>query len=398
MKVLVLNCGSSSVKFKLFDMAGERALAGGVAEQIGESGGHLSVKMIQSDGSEDAQKLDRAIADHAAAIALIEDVLHASGVLSGPADVNAVGHRVVHGGEKFQASTRIDEQVVDTIRELSHLAPLHNPANLVGIDATLRHYPGVPQVAVFDTAFHQTMPPHAYHYAIAEKLYRDHDMRRYGFHGTSHRFVTHEAAAFLGKPVDEVNLIVLHLGNGASAAAISNGQSIDTSMGMTPLEGLVMGTRCGDLDPAMILHMLNLGFSVEDVDNLLNRESGLKGVCGSNDMRDVLEACDQGSASAKLALEIYGYRIRKYIGAYTAVLGRVDALVFTAGIGENAPPVREQVCQGLAGLGIELDAKRNTARAAGTRVISGDAARVPVLVVPTNEELEIARQTVRVIG
>lgn len=397
MNVLVLNCGSSSVKFKLFDMTDERERAGGVAEQIGESAGCLSVRLIRNDGSEDKQKRDHKITDHADAISMIEQVLRESGMLTDATDVNAIGHRVVHGGEKFQDSTRINEQVVQTIRELSHLAPLHNPANLVGIEATLRRYPDAPQVAVFDTAFHQTMPAHAYRYAIADALYREQGIRRYGFHGTSHRFVTHEAAAFLGKPLNQTNLIVLHLGNGASTAAICGGQSIDTSMGLTPLEGLVMGTRCGDLDPAIIIHLQSLGYSQNQVDNLLNRESGLKGICGNNDMRDVLQARDEGSATAKLALEIYCYRIRKYIGAYAAVLGCVDAVVFTAGIGENAPPIREQVCSRLTSLGMDIDSARNTAKTSGIRVISSDKAPVPVLVVPTNEELEIARQTVRVI-
>lgn len=398
MNVLVLNCGSSSVKFKLFDMAQYRELAGGVAEQIGESVGRLSVALTDAQGEEAEQQREQAIADHGAAIAMIEQILRESRLLAGPEDVGAIGHRVVHGGEKFQESTRIDQEVVEAIRELSHLAPLHNPANLVGIEATLQHYPNAAQVAVFDTAFHQSMPPHAYHYAIADALYREHSIRRYGFHGTSHRFVTHEAAAYLGKQIDDVNLIVLHLGNGASAAAIRGGKSVDTSMGLTPLEGLVMGTRCGDLDPAIIFHLHSLGHSVDDIDDMLNRASGLKGICGSNDMRDVLEARDEGSKQAELALEIYCYRIRKYIGAYTAVLGRVDGIVFTAGIGENAPPIREQVCASLNGMGIELDAQRNAVRNHDVRTISSDDSTVPVLVVPTNEELEIARQTMQIVG
>lgn len=398
MKVLVLNCGSSSVKFRLFRMPEAEELAGGVAEQIGEAASRLSARCVDNNGTIAKEMIDRPIADHGEAVTMIEQMLKECGQIDETERLGAIGHRVVHGGERFQESTRINESVLETIRELSHLAPLHNPANLIGIEATLKHYPEVPQVAVFDTAFHQTMPRHAYRYAIAQKLYRKHAIRRYGFHGSSHRYVAGETAKFLGKPLDQTNLIVLHLGNGASTAAIKNGQSVDTSMGFTPLEGLVMGTRSGDLDPAIIFHLNNLGYGIDEIDEMLNRESGLKGICGSNDMRDVMQASIQGSGPATLALEIYCYRIRKYIGAYIAVLGDVDAIVFTAGVGENAPAIRAKSCEGLEHLGISVDADLNEAIDRQIHSISSTESKIKVLVAPTNEELEIARQTVDLVA
>lgn len=310
----------------------------------------------------------------------------------------AVGHRVVQGGARFFEPTVITELVKINIDELSVLAPLHNPANLAGIVAAERAFPSVPHVAVFDTAFHQTMPPAAYTYAIDAEVAARHRVRRYGFHGTSHQYVSRAAAAFLGRPVEDLKLIVLHLGNGASACAVDGGRSVETSMGMTPLEGLVMGTRSGDLDPAVLLHLQRrAGLDVAGVDDLLNKRSGILGLGGHGDMRDLVAAAESGDARAELALEVYCHRIRSYVGAYAAQLGRLDAVVFTAGVGENAAPVRARALAGLEWFGIEVDAERNAARG-GARRISPDGARVEVLVVPTDEELEIARQTVEVVG
>lgn len=319
-------------------------------------------------------------------------------MLRADADLAGVGHRVVHGGEAFQAPTRITTQVVARIRSLIPLAPLHNPANLTGIEVAMRRFPRIPHVAVFDTAFHQSMPPEAYRYALPEAWYRDHQVRRYGFHGTSHAWVTRRAAELLGRPLDQLNLITLHLGNGASAAAIGGGRSLDTSMGLTPLEGLMMGTRSGDIDPAIPNFVGNtLGLSNEAVDRALNRDSGLKGICGVNDMREVLARAGSGDPNARLARDMYCYRAKKYIGAYCAVLGRVDALVFTAGIGEHSPDIRAGICAGLEGMGIRLDEERNGQRLEDARAIHRDDSRVAVLVIPTDEELEIARQTRAVI-
>jgi acetate kinase len=364
--------------------------------------------------------------DHRTAFAAIATAMRETGVMEDVARVDGIGHRVVHGGERFQAPTRIDADVVAAIRALIPLAPLHNPANLLGIEVCLESFLKVPQVAVFDTAFHQTMPPHAYRYALPHSLYTDHAVRRYGFHGTSHAYVAKRTAQHFGSSLDRLNLITLHLGNGASAAAIEGGRCIDTSMGMTPLEGLVMGTRCGDIDPALVFYIGRAtGMDPATVEALLNKESGLKGLCGANDMREVLKRMDAGDAPARLAFEVYCYRIRKYIGAYCAVLGRVDAIVFTAGVGENAPAVRAQVCADLTALGVRLDANRNAAvRGAASEtasaitpttgrtseanrasvsprgprldpigeIHSADSA-VKLLVVRTNEELEIAEQT-----
>ena len=310
----------------------------------------------------------------------------------------AVGHRVVHGGSRFADPALVDDALIEEVRKLVPLAPLHNAANLEGLRVARRLFPDVPQAAVFDTAFHQTMPPVAYTYAVPRTWREEHRIRRYGFHGTSHAFVSREAARLLGRPVDETNLIVLHLGNGASAAAIRGGQSVDTSMGFTPLEGLVMGTRSGDLDPAVHAHLCReLGWSIDAVDNALNRDSGLKGLTGHTDFREVLALRAQGDEAARLAFDVYAYRIRKYVGAYLAVLGTVDAVVFTAGVGQHSPELRASSLAGLELLGIEIDQARNTEPLHGPRAISTDVSRVQVLVVPTNEEWEIARQALAVI-
>jgi acetate kinase len=375
--VLVLNTGSSSIKYQLFDMGDRSVLTSGLVERIGEAGSQ--------------------VADHRQGFASSFEALESSGGLRDP--LAGIGHRVVHGGERFSAPALIDQQVVEAIREQVPLAPLHNPSNLLGIQVALAAFPATPQVAVFDTAFHRTMPPRAWRYALPRDLADRLRIRRYGFHGTSHAYVSRKAAEHLGRPASELNLITLHLGNGASAAAVAGGRCIDTSMGLTPLEGLVMGTRSGDLDPAVVFYLhREAGLSVDDIDDLLNKRSGMLGLAGANDMREVARLVAAGDQAAAEALDVYCYRIRKYAGAYAAALGRLDALVFTAGIGENNDTVRAGVCQGLEGLGVKLHAKRNKARNSRARTISADDSAVAVLVVPTNEELEIAEQTLAVVG
>ncbi|MFC1412202.1 acetate kinase [Streptacidiphilus sp. N1-12] len=376
-RVLVLNSGSSSVKYQLIDMADGARLGSGLVERIG--GGEVP--------------------DHTAALDLVAEQLAANGTgLDSPA-LAAVGHRVVHGGTRFTAPTLITDEVLQAVRELVPLAPLHNPANITGIETTRKLRPDLPQVAVFDTAFHATLPESAARYAIDTATADRYSVRRYGFHGTSHQYVSRRAAQLLGKSPESVNVIVLHLGNGASAAAVAGGVCVDTSMGLTPLEGLVMGTRSGDLDPAVLLHLHRVGgLSVDEIDDLLNRRSGLAGLCGDNDMREVTRRLDQGDPQAKLAFDIYVHRLRKYVGGYYAVLGRVDAVVFTAGVGENAVPVRAAAMAGLEALGIELDPARNSARSREPRLVSREGSRVAVAVVPTDEELEIARQTFSLVS
>lgn len=400
MKVLVLNSGSSSIKYQLFDRNGLAVLASGIVERIGESQGHILHKVMGA-GSDDGKIIRRSVqvADHRHGFELMGQMLSETGAIRHTSELAGMGHRVVHGGEKFHEPVIITEEVMETIRGLVPLAPLHNPANLTGIQLAREYAPAVRQVAVFDTAFHQTIPQHAYLYALPRSLYEKLHVRRYGFHGTSHFFVAKEAAAHLGSSFDQTNLITLHLGNGASMAAVTNGRCVDTSMGMTPLEGLIMGTRCGDLDPAIIFYLAReTGMGLPELDALLNHESGLKGICGDNDMRRIAERAVQGDGHAGLALDMFCYRIRKYIGSYLAVLGRVDALVFTGGIGENAAIVREKVCSDLAGLGIDIDREKNLATTKGVREVQHDGNNVKVLVIPTNEELEIARQTIDVLS
>ena len=321
-----------------------------------------------------------------------------SGCLQHSEDLIGIGHRVVHGGEAFTQPTAINEAVLAKLAEFIPLAPLHNPANLKGIEVALQLCPRVPQVAVFDTAFHQTLPPYAFHYPLPYSLYETHHVRRYGFHGTSHHYVATQAAAYLGRPLEQLNLITLHLGNGASATAIQGGHSVDTSMGMTPLEGLMMGTRCGDIDPFLPFYLTEaLGKSAAEVEAMLNKDSGLKGLCGANDMREIRCLARAGDSRAQLAIEMYGYRIKKYLGAYCAILGRVDALVFTGGIGENDGETRQQACASLAHLGIVIDEERNRGTARQPMAIHREGAAIPVLVIPTDEELAIARQTLALI-
>ena len=372
--VLVLNAGSSSLKYQLLDMADRSVAASGLVERIG--------------GAE--------VPDHAAALERALADLGRSGALT-TAPV-AVGHRVVHGGDRFSGPTVVDDDVLDRIRALVPLAPLHNPANIAGIEVARGRYPDVPQVAVFDTAFHATMPPRAWRYALPRELADRLGVRRYGFHGTSHAYVARRAGEHLGRPLEDLDLVTLHLGNGCSAAAVAGGRCIDTSMGLTPLGGLVMGTRSGDLDPGVVTHLHREGgLTVDEIDTLLNKRSGLTGLAGSNDLREVHAAADAGDADAAEALDVFCYRIRCTVGAYAAALGRLDAMVFTAGVGENDADVRARVCGGLAGFGVQLDAARNTARSRGTRTVSADGSAVAVLVVPTNEELEIAEQTLSAV-
>ncbi|MEO6827713.1 MAG: acetate kinase [Microbacteriaceae bacterium] len=402
-EILVVNSGSSSFKYQLIEMETERTLASGLVERIGEVSGHC-IHRAGARGSADASTAPSAfertlaIPDHTAGFRVMLDAFGEHGPSLDRHPPIAVGHRVVHGGKRFFEPTMITPRVKVDIQDLSELAPLHNPANLQGIEAAEEAFPDLPHVAVFDTAFHQTLPPAAYTYAIDADLAERYRVRRYGFHGTSHKFVSEAAAAFLRRPLTELKQIVLHLGNGASACAVDGGISVETSMGMTPLEGLVMGTRSGDVDPAVLLHLhRKAGLDVDDFDELLNRRSGLLGLSGRRDMRDVTDAAGSGDDAAQLTLDVYVHRLKQYIGGYYAQLGRLDAIVFTAGVGENSAVVRAGALAGLEELGIRLDPERNEAASRAIRVISADDSRVSVLVVPTDEELEIARQTLAVV-
>jgi acetate kinase len=403
MKILVINSGSSSIKYSLFDMDQRTTLATGLVEKIGEASSrikHTIPAQAGTAGTEVAHEL--VVVDHRQGLALMADLLmdQAVGVIQSPVEIAAIGHRVVHGGERFSQPTVITAEVQETIKSLIPLAPLHNPANLTGIEVAIELFPQATQVAVFDTAFHQTMPPQAYRYAIPNQLYEEHSIRSYGFHGTSHLYVTNQAIDYLGKAAAETNLITAHLGNGCSITAVRGGQSVDSSMGFSPLAGLIMGTRSGDIDPAIPFFLgTNLGMSFAEIDKLLNKQSGLLGLTGQNDLRDIEERQAQGDAEAQLALEMYAYRIKKYIGAYFAVLGRVDALVFTAGVGQHSDVIRGLVCTGLENLGIALDQEKNLAGPkSSTTEIQTTGSPVKVLIISTNEELEIANQAVDVIS
>jgi acetate kinase len=394
MRVLVINAGSSSIKYRLFDMEEEHAIAAGALERIGFPQAKYDHRAWHEDGTESCGSEVRSVEDHHAALGWIVEVLEADGLLANGMGIDAIGHRVVHGGERFAEPARIDAEVIEALETVAPLAPLHNPANLMGIRVAAELAPEVPQVAVFDTAFHQTLPPRAYRYAIPERLYREHGVRRYGFHGTSHQFIAGAAADWLGRPLESLRLITLHLGNGASAAAIDHGRCVDTSMGMTPLEGLVMGTRSGDIDPAIPYYLVRQGWSWQETEQLLNQSSGLKGITGSADLREIEARADQGDAEARFAVELMGYRLRKYIGAYLAVLGGLDALVFSGGIGEHSARVRAAATEGLAHLGIEIDAEHNTHTSANeVCAIEAHGRDIALLVIPTDEELAIARQT-----
>jgi acetate kinase len=383
MLVLVINSGSSSLKYQVRDVAAGSILTDGLIERIGMSNGG------QGDGEVVGP------ADHAEALEQVDAAIHE---VLGDRELDAVGHRVVHGGERFGEPVLINNEITRAIERLNPLAPLHNPANVLGIRAIAKKWPDMPQVAVFDTAFHRTLPEHAWRYAVPDELYTNHGIRRYGFHGTSHEYVTHRAAALLDLPADEFDGVIAHLGNGASVTAIRGGKSVDTSMGFTPLEGLVMGTRSGDLDPSILVFLARVGWNAEDLDTMLNRESGLKGLAGNNDMRSVVEASEAGDPKAAVALAVASYRLAKYIGGYHVAVGGAKALVFTAGIGENSHQFRALVGERLSALGIELDAGLNSERSKEPRMISSASSAIPVLVVPTDEERAIAESTAAVVG
>ena len=397
MKVLVINAGSSSLKYQLFDMTDERVLAKGLCERIGIDG-HITHKP-QLEGKQ-VFDADVSLPDHAAAIALMMEKMMCPecGVISDASEISAVGHRVVHGGEHFSASSLVTEQVLQAIEDCIPLAPLHNPANITGITACKTVLGDIPQVAVFDTAFHQTMPEQAYTYAIPHKYYDEYKVRRYGFHGTSHSYVADRAAKMLGKPIDELKLISCHMGNGSSVCAIDSGKSVDTSMGFTPLAGLPMGTRSGDIDAGILAFLADKEeLDIAELVNILNKKSGVLGVSGvSSDFRDLEKASAEGNPRAKLALDLFHYSVSKLIGAYAVAMGGVDAVIFTAGIGENGVDDREAICKNLGVLGIEMDTEKNKVRGKETDA-SALGSRGKVLIIPTNEELVIARDTVSIV-
>lgn len=397
MKVLVVNCGSSSLKYQMIDMTDESVLAKGLVERIGIEG---SVLKHEKDG-QDKISIEKPMKDHKDAIGLVLEVLvdEKNGVIKDMSEINAVGHRVVHAGEKYSGSVLITDDVIKALEDCIELAPLHNPPNIMGIKACQQLMPNTPMVGVFDTAFHQTMPPVSYLYSLPYEYYEKYKIRRYGFHGTSHRYVAQRAAEMLGKNIDEVNLISCHLGNGSSVTAIKNGQSLDTTMGFTPLEGLTMGTRCGDIDPAIIKYVMEKeGLDTFGIDNILQKKSGVLGISGvSSDFRDIEESADQGDDRAQIALEIFAMKVKKYIGAYLAEMNGADAIIFTAGIGENAIGMRSNICKDLDFLGIKMDEEKNNIRGKET-IVSSDDSKVKILVVPTNEELMIAIDTAEIVN
>ena len=397
MKILVINCGSSSLKYQLIDMQNEEVIAKGLAERIGIEGSVLKHQPKNSDKI----TIERPMPTHKEALQTLVDALTDKnyGVIKDMGEIAAVGHRVVHAGEKFAYSVMLDDDVMGALKECIEIAPLHNPPNIMGIEACRQIMPNVPMVGVFDTAFHQTMPKEAYIYAIPYEYYEKYKIRRYGFHGTSHKYVSERAAEMLGKPLEQLKLITCHLGNGASIAAVKHGKSVETSMGFTPLEGLAMGTRSGDIDPAIIKYLSEKeNMSVAKVDEMLNKKSGVLGISGvSSDFRDVEDAADNGNERAKLALDVYVHKVKKYIGAYAAIMNGADAIIFTAGLGENSDLIRSAVCKDMSFLGIELDEAKNKVR--GKEVdLSKAGSKVKVLLVPTNEELMIARDTKKIIS
>jgi acetate kinase len=397
MKVLVLNSGSSSIKYQFIETTTHQVLAKGQVERIGMDDAVLS--HVRIDG--DTVKFSAEILDHNIAIEYVVAILLSKnhGVIKDKSEIEAVGHRVVHGGETFSGSVLITDEVIEKIRENIELAPLHNPHNLRGIMACKRLLPDTPQVAVFDTAFHQKMPEYAFIYGLPYELYKKYKIRRYGFHGTSHRYVSKRASEILGVPIEKLRIITAHLGNGCSMAAVKYGVSVDTTMGFTPLEGLLMGTRSGDIDPAIVLYIMGKeGLTMAEVNALLNKHSGLVGISGvSSDMREIIREMKNGNMRAKLAFDVFCYRVKKYIGAYAAVMGGVDAIVFTAGIGENSPDVRKSVCEGLEFLGIKIDDEKNNSPER-EKIITTDDSPVKVLVIPTNEELVIALDTAEIVS
>jgi acetate kinase len=395
MKVLVLNCGSSSIKYQFIDSDKETALAKGIVERIGMTGAVLSHSRFDGDSI----KIAGEILDHKAAIEYVIAILLSKnhGVIENISDIDAVGHRVVHGGETFSDSVLINDEVLKVLEDNIELAPLHNPPNIKGIQAVSRLLAKTPQVAVFDTAFHSKMPPRSFLYGIPYELYKKYKIRRYGFHGTSHLYVSQKAAEMMNKNISELKIITAHLGNGCSMAAINKGTSIDTTMGFTPLEGLLMGTRSGDLDPSLILYIMGKeGLSLHEAGTLLNKHSGLIGISGeSSDMREIIASVKDEQKRSVYAFEIFCYRIKKYIGAYTAAMGGLDALVFTGGIGENATEVREEVCRNMDYLGIKLDTLKNESK---EQIISDSSSKVKIFRIPTNEELVIAMDTAKIVS
>ena len=396
MKILVLNCGSSSVKYKLFDMDSNEVLAQGGVEKVGLAGAFLKLTLPSGE----KVQLDKDISEHQTAIEFILSTLTSTeyGAIKSLEEINAVGHRVVHGGEKFNSSVLITSEVIEAIKECSEMAPLHNPANLKGIDTISSILPSVPQVAVFDTAFHQTMPDYAYMYGTPYEAYKKYGVRRYGFHGTSHRYVSQRVCEFLGMPVEGLKIITCHVGNGGSITAIKDGKSIDTSMGFTPLEGLLMGTRSGDIDAGAVTYIMDKeGLDTKGISDYLNKKSGVAGVSGlSSDMRDIEAADKAGVPLAVLAMSMYSYKIKKYIGAYTAALGGVDVIVFTGGVGENQTGLRADICNELAFMGIELDEEANKVRGE-EKIITTENSKIKVVVIPTDEEFMIASDTMNLI-
>ncbi|MBE7059934.1 MAG: acetate kinase [Ruminococcaceae bacterium] len=397
MKIFVINAGSSSLKYQLIDMETEKVMAKGLCERIGIEGSKLTHKNPAKDLE---VKIEKPMENHTDAIKMVLDALTDGkhGVISSLSEISAVGHRVVHGGETFSKSTLITEEVKKAIEDCSEFAPLHNPANLIGINAIEQAMgKDIPQVAVFDTAFHQTMPKEAFMYGLPYEYYEKDKIRRYGFHGTSHRFVSAEAAKVLGKPIEELNIITVHLGNGSSVAAVKGGKCIDTSMGFTPLAGMLMGTRCGCIDPAIIPVLMNkYNLSADDINNIMNKKSGVAGISGvSSDFRDLDKAAAEGNERARLALDMFMYQTKAYVASYAAALGGVDAIVFTAGVGENSPEVREGVVKGMEFMGIKMDTEKNKVR--GTVDVTAADSKTKILVIPTNEELMIAKDTAELV-
>ena len=396
MKILVINCGSSSLKYQLIDMENENSLSTGLVERIGIEGSKLTQKV---EGRE-KYVLTVPMKNHKDAIAHVIDTLldEVQGVIKSSDEIGAVGHRVVHGGEKYSTSVIIDDEVMKDLEEFSVLAPLHNPPNIIGINACKELMPDTTMVAVFDTAFHQTMPEKAFLYGLPYELYKENHIRKYGFHGTSHKYVSQRAAEMLDKDLKDLKLITCHLGNGASVSAVRGGVSVDTSMGFTPLEGLLMGTRCGDIDPAIIPYLMDVkGYSYDEVNNIMNKKSGVLGLSGvSSDFRDIEDAAAEGNERAKLALDVFHYRVKKYIGYFMAAMNGVDAVIFTAGLGENAVETREEIISDMEWFGIELDREKNKVRGK-ERIVSTDDSKVKIIVIPTNEELMIARDTLSLV-
>lgn len=396
LKVLVINCGSSSLKYQLFNMQDQSVLAKGLVERIGLEDGRLKHQPTNKDKFEITEE----IPNHKVAVKLMLNALwdEKHGVVKDLSEISAVGHRVVHGAEKFSGSVKIDDEVIDVLKECISIAPLHNPPNIIGIEAAMELLPGVPMVGVFDTAFHQTMPPHAYIYGIPYELYEKHSIRRYGFHGTSHNFVSKAAAKFLDKPIEELKMVTLHLGNGSSISAVQGGKSIENSMGFTPLEGIPMGTRSGSIDPAIVPFIIEKeGIEAEKINDYLNKKCGVLGISGvSSDFRDLEEAANLGNERAKLALEVFAYQAKKYIGAYAAAMNGLDVVVFTGGIGENSATMREMICRDLDYFGIKFNSSKNNIRGIEADISASDA-RVKALVIPTNEELMIALETVSLV-